>query len=65
MRRKLCLKMDVANESDRTMTPLVEFGNAFISRRPTWSRQPAKRSTAWPLFEARFAKPSKNYTATM
>lgn len=57
-RKKLCLKIDVAKESDKTMTPLVELGNDFISSRPTWSRQPANKSTAWPLLEARLAKPS-------
>jgi hypothetical protein len=34
-RRKLCLKIEVANESERTMTPLVELGIDFISKRPT------------------------------
>jgi hypothetical protein len=37
---------------------LVEFGNDFISSRPTWSRHPAKRSTTWPLFETRTERAS-------
>lgn len=58
MRKKLCLKIEVANESDRTMTPFVEFGMDFISNSPTWSKQPAKRSITWPLFDALLPSPS-------
>jgi hypothetical protein len=55
------LKIDVEKESESTITPLVELGNDFISSKPTWSRHPANKSTACPLFEARLARPSKNY----
>ena len=35
IRRKDCLKMEVAKESERTITPFVELGSDFISCRPT------------------------------
>ena len=33
--RKDCLKMEVAKESERTITPFVELGSDFMSCRPT------------------------------
>lgn len=41
VRKKLCLKMAVTNESEMIMNPLVALVRAFISSRPTWSRHPA------------------------
>lgn len=55
---KDCSKIFVLKESDRIMKPLVALASDFISRRPTWSRQPAKMSMACPLAAALLAKPS-------
>lgn len=41
VRKKLCLKMAVMNESEMIMNPFVAFVSDFISSRPTWSRHPA------------------------
>jgi len=65
MRRKLCLKIDIANESDRTMTLFVGLGNDFISSKPTWSKQPANKSTAWPLLDTLFANRTKTKQTMM
>lgn len=53
------MKIEVANESEMMIAPLVLFGSDFISRKPIWSRQPARRSMAWPLAEQRLARDSK------